>query len=430
MIEVNSLIIQIFAKLYRERADLKKEIREIPPGVSAKTKILISRMVHGAARHFSSLNREVEQITKQRITEPELHAAAVLGLYALDFQKIPPYVVTESIAKGLSHLGFHNSAGIVGYCLREHAREGADLSSLKSSEHYPAWLSEKILSGWPEKAEDIFKAGNNSPPLVVRNRFLDRNDEILYKLKQQSIKYQTWPEIPGAIKLPEQASIPELEGIVESFFRQSLISQMVSASLPVAQNARVWDMAASSGIRGINLFDLHSQRLERLVLNEFNLNLLSKLKEKVSSHIEDPNAEKIKFAGTDGRSTKRFHGFFDSIFLAAPSTGVAVMARRPELKIRLNDFELAKSPLLGDQRAMLKNAWASLKPGGFLLYSVKSFFEEEGEQQVGYLLRNQRGAQACKVEQSLAEPLEFGSLLWPNVDSGDGGYFALIRKNQ
>jgi 16S rRNA (cytosine967-C5)-methyltransferase len=51
---------------------------------------------------------------------------------------------------------------------------------------------------------------------------------------------------------------------------------------------------------------------------------------------------------------------------------------------REEDFQ----PLTILQKKILGNLWATLKPGGFLLYVTCSIFPEEGENQCQWLMKN------------------------------------------
>jgi 16S rRNA (cytosine967-C5)-methyltransferase len=69
---------------------------------------------------------------------------------------------------------------------------------------------------------------------------------------------------------------------------------------------------------------------------------------------------------------------FDAVLVDAPCSGLGTLARHPEIKWRLEEYELARLAEL--QNVLLNNAAASLKTGGVLTYSVCSTEPEEGEQ--------------------------------------------------
>ena len=69
---------------------------------------------------------------------------------------------------------------------------------------------------------------------------------------------------------------------------------------------------------------------------------------------------------------------FDAVLVDAPCSGLGTLARHPEIKWRLEEFELERLAHL--QSALLENAALTLKSGGILTYSVCSTEPEEGEE--------------------------------------------------
>jgi 16S rRNA (cytosine967-C5)-methyltransferase len=71
------------------------------------------------------------------------------------------------------------------------------------------------------------------------------------------------------------------------------------------------------------------------------------------------------------------------------------------------------------QARILDSLWPLLTPGGHLLYATCSIFPQEGEAQVRAFLDRHPGALR------LAAP---GHILPGGPDSGDGFFYALLRK--
>ncbi|NUQ01402.1 MAG: 16S rRNA (cytosine(967)-C(5))-methyltransferase, partial [Armatimonadetes bacterium] len=72
----------------------------------------------------------------------------------------------------------------------------------------------------------------------------------------------------------------------------------------------------------------------------------------------------------------------DVVLLDAPCTGSGTLARRPDLRWRLNAERLAE--LLPLQRELLQTAAALTRPGGVLVYATCSLEPEENEQQMAW----------------------------------------------
>ena len=103
-----------------------------------------------------------------------------------------------------------------------------------------------------------------------------------------------------------------------------------------------------------------------------------------------------------------FAPVFDRILLDAPCSGTGTLARNPEIKWRLKEEDLAD--FAAQQRTMLANALACLKPEGRLVYATCSLEREENE--------------------SIAEPHAPRETLLrqPGRDQGDGFFAAVLTK--
>jgi 16S rRNA (cytosine967-C5)-methyltransferase len=68
---------------------------------------------------------------------------------------------------------------------------------------------------------------------------------------------------------------------------------------------------------------------------------------------------------------------FDRILIDAPCTGLGTLRRNPEIKWRTCPEDAQKCSIL--QKAILENAAACLKKGGYLIYSTCTITKEENE---------------------------------------------------
>jgi 16S rRNA (cytosine967-C5)-methyltransferase len=78
---------------------------------------------------------------------------------------------------------------------------------------------------------------------------------------------------------------------------------------------------------------------------------------------------------------------FDRILVDAPCSGLGVVRRRPDIKWRKQEKDLAR--LQRKQENLLASLAPLVKRGGWLVYSVCSLEPEEGEQVVDNFLKTQ-----------------------------------------
>ena len=74
-------------------------------------------------------------------------------------------------------------------------------------------------------------------------------------------------------------------------------------------------------------------------------------------------------------ATIAFRDLFDAILVDAPCSNTGVLARRPDVRWRLREKDIAGAAAL--QRRLLENAARLLKPGGRIVYSTCSLEPEE-----------------------------------------------------
>jgi 16S rRNA (cytosine967-C5)-methyltransferase len=106
---------------------------------------------------------------------------------------------------------------------------------------------------------------------------------------------------------------------------------------------------------------------------------------------------------------------FECVLLDAPCSNTGVMRRRPDLRWRIEEKEIARLSAL--QLKLLGKAAEFVKPGGVLVYSTCSLEREENE---------------SVVEQFCQTHLQFGvettRSTFPPRDSIDGAFVARLRK--
>lgn len=126
-------------------------------------------------------------------------------------------------------------------------------------------------------------------------------------------------------------------------------------------------------------------------------------------------------------------GKFDKILVDAPCTGMGVIRRNPDAKWRFDPADPARMASL--QRAILRNAWASLARGGRMVYCTCSPLREEDEDVVDWF-RRETGAVLLGKEAAKGWPgpanawTPEGSLRLATHRHGTDYFFAaLLRKD-
>lgn len=79
-------------------------------------------------------------------------------------------------------------------------------------------------------------------------------------------------------------------------------------------------------------------------------------------------------------------GLFDRVLCDVPCSGYGVMARKPDIKLRLNPSDM--DTLIPLQKEILESASNHVKEGGLLIYSTCTLNKKENEKQVEAFLAN------------------------------------------
>jgi 16S rRNA (cytosine967-C5)-methyltransferase len=166
----------------------------------------------------------------------------------------------------------------------------------------------------------------------------------------------------------------------------------------------------------VTALDLSRARLERVRQNLQRLGLSARL---AAGDLLDPDA------WWDGQP-------YDRILLDVPCSATGVIRRHPDIKLLRRASDIPG--LAARQAAMLRAAWALLRPGGLLLYASCSVLVAENEDVVGGFLAERPDAGDLTGGLTRSWPGRPpgpgpGYQLLPGEAGTDGFYYACLRKH-
>ena len=175
--------------------------------------------------------------------------------------------------------------------------------------------------------------------------------------------------LPGHVRLPAGASVPELPGYGDGFWWvQDIAASLPARLLGAGEGRSVLDLCAAPGGKTMQLaaagwsvtaVDLSEARMKRLEAN------LARTKLSARTVIADA----LLYAPDEQ---------FDAVLVDAPCSATGIFRRHPDVLHRVRPKAIAN--LAGQQQAILARAAQAVKPGGTLVYAVCSLEKEEGEQ--------------------------------------------------
>ena len=147
-----------------------------------------------------------------------------------------------------------------------------------------------------------------------------------------------------------------------------LIAELAAASRPAAK--RVWDACAAPGGKTAVL----AARLPEaeVLATDISPPRLDRLERRLATV-----GQRVRTRLADASQLPADEGLFDLVLCDAPCSGTGTLARNPEIKVRLEEQDLARQA--ERQRRLVSAALERLAPGGRLLFSTCSLEPEENE---------------------------------------------------
>ncbi|HXI48403.1 MAG TPA: SAM-dependent methyltransferase, partial [Steroidobacteraceae bacterium] len=260
------------------------------------------------------------------------------------------------------------------------------------------------------------------------NSRLKTTAEYLGQLRQAGIGARAEERVPHAIMLDSPCDVHELPGFSEGVVSvQDLGAQCVAFLLDLAPGLRVLDACAAPGGKTALIAE-REPALKKLVAVDVDPHRLSRVRENLSR--ENLTADVL--AGDATAPAKWWDGeLFERILLDAPCSGLGVIRRHPDIRLRKSPSDIDKLPAL--QGRLLKAAWDLLAPGGRLVYVTCTVTRSENRDVIAAFLNGHPGAsivpsQAWEGWPGFGEADEFGRQILPGEAGADGFYYAALTK--
>ncbi|MGQ9464824.1 MAG: 16S rRNA (cytosine(967)-C(5))-methyltransferase RsmB [bacterium] len=347
--------------------------------LSDEDRALANEIAFGTLRH----REEIDQIIKETFTgdfnasDPILKNILRIAVYQYLFlDRIPVYaVVNEAVNLGRGA----KEKALINAVLRGVIRN----KKVQSMREPQAWILRKIIEAYPVEGEKIIDSFKNRPVPYIRINTLKTNPEsVKVKLKEMGIESK-----PGNW-LTEYRSINRLGTIINnSLLKQGLISihdeaqGMICRLLDPKPNDWIIDVCSAPGSKTTYIAELMKNQgiIVACEVSSARLKLVVENAERLGLSI-------IKYVLADGQ--RYLVRDFDKVLVDAPCSNSGVIAKRPEVKERMNKKVLARLSSL--QYNLLSNASNFLKIGGSIVYSTCSILPRENEEVVERFLKNNK----------------------------------------
>lgn len=407
--------------------------------LSAEDIRFLTELVYGTIRRYNHLLWVIGRFSARPVKklDPPVRILLALGLYQLMFlDSVPDSAAvneTVKIAKAVSHEG---NARFVNALLRNYLRK-KDTLAMPDAEtepdvhdalfyNEPEWLVRRWTKEWGrERARAVFSAFNTIAPTDIRCNTLRISEEaLLEKLTALGAAPKALSAFPGGIELGESGpffrSSLLKEGLAYVQNRASMLPALVLApeagetilDMCAAPGSKTTQIAALMGDTGrIAAWDIYPHKAELIRANAKRLGMRS-----ITAAVHDSSVPQ-----------KKLFAHYDRVLLDAPCSGLGVIRRKPEIRWRRKEKDLAVFPAM--QKKLLDAAAQYVKPGGILVYSTCTLLREENEGIVEDFLAAHPEFELLPIALPCFTA-ESGMLtLYPDIHESDGFFAARLRRN-
>ena len=431
-----SLSAHAVARVLREGvtldAALKDALVAADPKLFASVRSLSYGAVRGYFRHEAILMKLLS--TPVRSLDFLVRALLSVALYELEDERTPEYAVVDAAVQTAKATDAVRASGLINAVLRRYLRErkaiDIEIGRKPATRHAaPIWLADRLRADWPVRWTQLLAASDSQAPMWLRvNSRQTSTAAYLEELAVAGIAARAEQRVPFAIVLDSPCDVNELPGFSAGKVSvQDLGAQCAVFPLGLAPNQRVLDACAAPGGKTALIAE-REPGLQKLVAVDIDPHRLVRVRENLSRGTLGAQV----VGGDSVRPDEWWDGEpFDRILLDAPCSGLGVIRRHPDIRLRKSPSDIDKLPAL--QLRLLNASWNMLAPGGRLVYVTCTVTRSENHDVIAAFLAATADAALLPVESwlgwpGLGEADELGRQILPGEAGADGFYYAALTK--
>lgn len=431
-----SLSAHAVARVLREGVTLDAALKDALVGADSKLTPSVRSLSYGAVRGYFRHEAILLKLLSAPVRSLDFLVRAILSvaLYELEDERSPQYAVVDAAVQTAKATDAARASGLINAVLRRYLRErktvDPDIASRPSTRHAaPIWLADRFRADWPVRWTQLLAASDAQAPMWLRvNRRLATTSDYLARLQAAGIEAREEPRVPYAIALHAPRDVHELPGFAQGVVSvQDLGAQCVAFPLALAPGQRVLDACAAPGGKTALMAE-REPKLAKLMAVDIDPHRLGKVRENLNRARLD--AEVVSADASAPAAWWKGEPF-DRILLDAPCSGLGVIRRHPDIRLRKSPSDIDKLPVL--QGKLLRATWEMLKVGGRLVYVTCTVTRSENRNVMAAFLAEHPEARIVPVEAwegwpGLGEGDEFGRQILPGEAGADGFYYAALTK--
>jgi 16S rRNA (cytosine967-C5)-methyltransferase len=406
--------------------------------LDARDKGLATQLVYGTLTMLAPIDAVLDRLLKKGVRRTDTTLLMIMRVAAYQIMCLDRVPSRAAIHDAVEHARKvdKTSGGLVNAVLRNLDRERESLTWWRQTDRdkkpvrylaqrygLPSFFVNRLMQrfGIDGAEREAAALGEGTPPLWARAR-TEHGQSILAEAERS-------PMLQSAAKLPGMS--PEVREALQSFDLaiQDVGSQLVGKMCDPIKARSVLDACAGLGGKSLHLLDSGAAHVTSVEPHAEKLKLLEH-----ASH--DDLARHTSFTGTvQAFSEAHPDARFDLVLVDAPCTGLGVLRRHPEGRLRKKEAEITALAAL--QKEILITAAKHVRTGGVLVYAVCSFTREEGPKQVEKFLEAHPDFSIESPPPHPAVP-DWNEVLdarhtlqtWPGIHDADAFFAARLRRHE
>ena len=441
MIDTNSreIVLDILMEIL-EKGNLShlvlKQALEKYQYLEKQDRAFITRITEGTLEYLIQIDAVINRYSKVKVNKmkPVIRTLLRMSVYQILYmERVPDSAVCNEAVKLAKKRNFQGLTGFVNGVLRNISREKENLVFDTAAERYsiPQWM----FSMWEkdygtEIAEKISASFLADRPLTVRcNVSRASVEEIQESLKNQGIQSEKSEISETMLTLEGYDYLDAVGAFAEGLLTvQDTSSSLVGVVAAPKKGDFVLDVCSAPGGKSLHVADLMEGTglVESRDLTDYKISLV----EENIARCGFTNMQTCVWDATE--FDPEMEGKADIVLADLPCSGLGIIGKKPDIKMRLKEEELDSLAKL--QREILSVVSRYVKPGGKLIFSTCTINKKENEENAAWILENLPFTKK-EIASALPEALKKDCVenriqLLPGVHPCDGFFIAAFERKQ
>lgn len=410
--------------------------------LSAKDTALATEIVYGTVQRLNTLDYRIQPFLKQPLAklDPWVRNLLRLSVYQLDYlERVPDFAIINEAVE-IAKRRNSRLSGFVNGVLRSLLRSGLakypsavkdPLRHVSLLHSHPEWLVEEWAAQYGmEQTIAICQANNSRPSLSLRvNRLRNTREELLQALAEEGVEARPSDVSPDGVVLSAGIDVTRLQPFRDGRCTvQDESSMLVAPCLDPQPGMRVLDACAAPGGKTTHLAELMRDQGEIVAadIHPHKVELIRTATARLGMQTVRPTTGDILDLLPN-------LGKFDSILLDAPCSGFGVIRRKPDIKWRKTQSDVAA--IQSVQLELIRKTADALRSGGVLVYSTCTIEEKENGEIIRTFLKERPDFRIETLRPYLPETVAARSLseegwvqVLPHHFGTDGFFICRLRK--